>query len=613
MAYQDKITSDREILKAAHQKGTIATFLAFFRLSGPGWLQAAITLGGGSLGSALYLGVLGGSSMLWLQLIAIIAGVIMLSAISYVTLSTGQRPYKAINEYINPVLGVGWLVATILANMIWIMPQFSLCFDALDKNLGGDVIQDTSVYKYSISGGLFVLAGLMVYLSSKKGFLTRMFDLFLKLVIAVIIICFAGVVVILFQKEAISLTEIFQGFIPDLSQWNNPSTDVQALLAKVNDPAQAELWKESIVKRQREVMISTAATAVGLNMTFLLPYSLLARRWDRPFRGLANFDLVTGMAIPFILVTSCIVIASAHSFHAKADALLLSQNPAEVKTSSFFKSAAPILRDNLLKKKEKYKEDLETISSLEAEIKSLKGILANKWFDQETQKSLSEKQGRLVTETEALVARLAPDLPNSEKTLATVLVKPNANQLAQSLVPLLGKQWANLVFGAGALAMGFSTIIILMMINGYAVRELFGKHDSQKLNLCGAYAAGIVGVLYPVIWGGTSKTWLVIMASTFGAMLLPIAYVAFFFMMNNRRLMGEHKPAGIRMLIWNLLMTFSVVIAFSQAIFAIQTKLGGDQGMFVLGAAVTFVILAVIGFSARRYGRIPSTDDQTVA
>ena len=97
MANENKIVADREILTAANQKGALATFFAFFRLSGPGWLQAAITLGGGSLGSALYLGVLSGTSMLWLQMVAIIAGVIMLSAIAYVTLSTGKRPYQAIN------------------------------------------------------------------------------------------------------------------------------------------------------------------------------------------------------------------------------------------------------------------------------------------------------------------------------------------------------------------------------------------------------------------------------------------------------------------------------------------------------------------------------------
>ncbi|MEE2640687.1 MAG: divalent metal cation transporter [Planctomycetota bacterium] len=604
MAEQEKLSTDREILKAAHQKGSLATCFAFFRLSGPGWLQAAITLGGGSLGSALYLGVLGGTSMLWLQLVAIVAGVIMLSAISYVTLSTGKRPFKAINEYINPVLGVGWLIATILANMIWIMPQFSLCFDAIEKNLAGEAVQDNVVSKWTVSAVLFMLAGMMVYLSSEKGFLTRIFDLFLKLVIAVIIVCFVGVVVILFREDAISWEQILAGFVPDLSQWNQPSSEIRALLDSLSETKQA-MWKEAIISRQREVMISTAATAVGLNMTFLLPYSLLARGWDRPFRGLARFDLVTGMAIPFILVTSCIVIASANQFHGKADKSLLSDDSSQITQSSFFKSAAPILLQKVIKQQEGHAEDLKPIVEIEAEIKSLKGTLAQKWFDQETQENLKSRQKALKEETEKLVARVGPTIPAEERILATVLVKPNANQLAQSLTPLLGRDIANLVFGAGALAMGFSTIIILMMINGYAFRELLGKPDSQTVNLVGAVAAGIVGVCYPIFWGGVSKTWLVIMASIFGAMLLPIAYVAFFFMMNNRRLMGEHKPTGGRMLLWNVLMTFGVVTAFAQAISAISTKLGGDQGMFVLGAAVTFVIMAVIGFSARRYGSRP--------
>ena len=81
----EKAFRDREVLSEAHSRGTVATLGAFFRLSGPGWLQSAITLGGGSLGGALYLGVIGGSSMLWLQLVAIVIGVIILSAISYVT------------------------------------------------------------------------------------------------------------------------------------------------------------------------------------------------------------------------------------------------------------------------------------------------------------------------------------------------------------------------------------------------------------------------------------------------------------------------------------------------------------------------------------------------
>src|SRR5690606_11339556 len=74
-------------------------------------------------------------------------------------------------------------------------------------------------------------------------------------------------------------------------------------------------WSEQIVGMQRDVMISAAATAVGINMTFLLPYSLLQRGWNREFRGFARFDLAGGMLIPFLLATSCVVVASASRFH----------------------------------------------------------------------------------------------------------------------------------------------------------------------------------------------------------------------------------------------------------------------------------------------------------
>ena len=55
-----------------------------------------------------------------------------------------------------------------------------------------------------------------------------------------------------------------------------------------------------IVSQQRDVMLSAGAAAVGINMTFLMPYMLLARGWDRDFRSLTIFDLCTGMFIPFL-------------------------------------------------------------------------------------------------------------------------------------------------------------------------------------------------------------------------------------------------------------------------------------------------------------------------
>jgi len=581
--HSEKVAADRKILTSAQQKGGLAVAGAYVRLSGPGWLQSAITLGAGSLTSALYLGVLGGTSVLWVQLLAIAIGVIMLYAISYVTLSTGERPYQAINEHINPVLGVGWITATILANMIWIMPQFSLCFDVLDKNLGGSYIESSANGavpwpEIIVTGVLFALATAMILLSTKPGLLTRLFDLFLKLMVAIIVVCFVGVVVYLVTQGQLSGND-FRGFVPDFSSWLSPKiTDLINSL-----PAdQQKDWTEKISVIQTNTMISAAATAVGINMTFLLPYSMLNRGWDKPFRGLARFDLITGMAIPYLLVTSCIVIASAYSFHAKADENLLSSDPAIVQESTFFKGvaakgdgAAPLaIGEMSLAEIDKLPETTEAEKQAKADAKSAR----------------LEKLAHYVS-------TLAPE----ERELYVALVQPNTGQLSQALAPLLGDRNANLVFGIGALGMGFSSVVILMMINGFALREMLGKPDSQMVGIVGALLAGVIGLTWPWVWSGVSKTWMIILASTFGVMLLPIAYVTFFAMMNSRSLLGDNKPTGMRMVIWNVLMAIGVLAATLAAVSSIYQKTKEPHSEFVIGAAATFVLLAIIGFSARSW------------
>ena len=96
--------TESELLELAQTKGALGKAAIYAKLSGPGWLQGAITLGGGSLAGALYLGVLFGPHMLWLQPLAMICGVIMLSAITYVTLSTGERPFGLVIRRLSPFL-----------------------------------------------------------------------------------------------------------------------------------------------------------------------------------------------------------------------------------------------------------------------------------------------------------------------------------------------------------------------------------------------------------------------------------------------------------------------------------------------------------------------------
>ena len=560
---ETSVERDRQALIDAQRDGSSAIFKTYFRLSGPGWLQSAITLGSGSLAGALFLGVLGGTSLLWLQLVAIVMGVIMLSAISYVTLSTGERPFRAINKHINPVLGWGWLIATCMANMIWCMPQFSVSFAALQKNLFPNTVGDTLGVKIALSVILFSAALVVVLLNGRRGAAAKVFDGLLKALVGMIVLCFFGVVVYLSLDGRLDWGQIFAGFIPDLRQWNQPTGQVTALLEGLPKNLQS-FWSERLVKEQRAVMIGAAATAVGINMTFLLPYSMLNRGWNKPFRGLARFDLATGMAIPYVLVTSCVVIASAATFHAKVDPALMSTDPAEMQQSPLYAGASKVLVQRL-----EYQQGAEPFAAL--------------------------------GENEQLGAIAA--LPDSEKRLAASLVRRNAFELSQALAPLLGPKIANLIFGIGVLAMGFSTIVILMLINGYAFCELVGAPQGGKAHLVGCIVAGLAGASWPLLWDGPAKLWLAILTSSFGMMLLPIAYFTFLMMMNSKSLLGDEKPQGVKMLLWNILMIISVLGALAAAGTAIWDKASHPTaGPLVMAVSVLYLALVVIGFivKARR-------------
>ncbi|HEX40449.1 MAG TPA: hypothetical protein ENN81_00090, partial [Phycisphaerales bacterium] len=60
MHMNPRIEQDRKRILDARAKGKGALAKTFIRLSGPGWLQSGITVGGVSFSSSLFLGVLTG-------------------------------------------------------------------------------------------------------------------------------------------------------------------------------------------------------------------------------------------------------------------------------------------------------------------------------------------------------------------------------------------------------------------------------------------------------------------------------------------------------------------------------------------------------------------------
>ena len=539
--------NEREYLRHAEASGLISRLGAYTRLSGPGWLQSAITLGGGSLASSLFLGVLAGYSLLWLQPMAIILGVIMLSAISHVTLSTGQSPFASINNEINPVLGWGWAIATIMANVVWCLPQFSLGTAAVTQNLIPEL--DHTGGKVLICAFLLIVAFLIVRAYDKGSTGVKIFDWVLKIMVGVVVISFFGVVIKLTTSGEANWQEISAGFIPNFSLLTSPAESYLPFLEKTGEFR--SFWENKIVGLQQDVMISAAATAVGINMTFFMPFVLLRRKWGREHRGLAKFDLWTALLIPYIVATSCVVIAAGTRFNGKPESA--------------------------------YDNEGQIHANLEKGYLDLATSRAQLEWEPNEYNALAPVQQEAILQA----------LPEADRQLAAMLVKRDAFNLAESLESLFeSKAFSHYVFGIGVLGMALSTIIILMTINGHAVCEVLGKPHSGTTFLGGALIAGL-GVLGPFFWQDAAF-WLAVPTSILGFTLIPVAYLSFFLLMNNLQVLGRERPEGTARFIWNLFMILALVVMGTAAIYVAWNKSWGPVPFGKI-ALIGFGVLMIIG------------------
>jgi hypothetical protein len=291
-----------------------------------------------------------------------------------------------------------------------------------------------------------------------------------------------------------------------------------------------------IVGQQRDVMISAAATAVGINMTFLLPYSMLRKGWDKYFRGLAIFDLSTGLFIPFIIATGCVVIASSSQFHGEPAEGFVSVVPGGEITGEPAKNLIGAYK-GLLKDRLKFQIGEEEFAKLTAE-------------------QVREK-------SEAL--------PWADKRMAAMLVKRDAFNLADTLEPLIGPVYAQYVFGLGVIGMAMSAATMLMTINGLCFCELLGRPPRGWTQKIGSIMVSI-GALGPFFWKDAAP-WLAIPTSVFAMVLLPIAYFAFFLLMNQKSFLGENMPIGAKRILWNVLMALAAGAASFGSVWSLWSKL----------------------------------------
>ncbi len=315
----EKLAAEKAELQALESAPLGKRSWGYVKRTGPGLLQSAMTLGAGSATASVLAGASFGYKLLWVQPLAMFFGVMMLAALSNVVLTRGERPYESFGKQVWKPLVVLWALGTVLASVIWHFPQYTLLAGAgrdlasacglqianggnvpawinglalALEPLGFKVNTDVTTLGYLVSflvgGAILAMNIFMVFNYGKGAKGVKMYERFLRFMIALVIVFFLLVCVMNFSR--IDWLELGKGFC---GYYGLPK-----------DPVTGKVETATILQ-----VLGMLGAAVGINMTFLYPYSLLAKGWGPEHRKLARWDLGMTMFLPFSLVTSLIIVA----------------------------------------------------------------------------------------------------------------------------------------------------------------------------------------------------------------------------------------------------------------------------------------------------------------
>lgn len=277
-----QLAAEKDLLRELEHAPTLKRWRGYLKFIGPGYMQSAMTLGSGTAASSLFAGAVFGYDLLWVAPIGMIIGILVMGVVSHQTLSTGQRVLPAMATHANKWLAWGFAMAAVIASIVWHFPQYNLAAASLAD--AANTLGLEGVPKMAASTFVLVWAVLLSTMYGKSPRFVRLYEQFLKYTVWGIV---ALLLWVLINTET-DWAGVAAGFIPSLPEDRDGFSSIDLAVAGI-------------------------AAAVGINMLLLYPYSLLARGWGREHRGLAKFDLFSGMLVPYALASSLMVIAAANT------------------------------------------------------------------------------------------------------------------------------------------------------------------------------------------------------------------------------------------------------------------------------------------------------------
>ena len=245
--------------------------LGYCRLGGPGFMNAAATLGAGTLTATMLGAATFGYRLIWLTWVSMGLGVFMMVAMARFTCRGGFRVIAVQNRY------HGWVVGSLMTALVGTV-FVAVLFNAGQYSLGSHLIESLAPllgfeFPRSVNWIAYMAITTWLVLSygrrGRRG--VRFVEGFMKAGIGLMLLCFGASLMVVGVDWGAALHGIFVPWLP-------PGGD------------------------GLDIFVASSAAAIGVMDWVFFSYAGLARGWGRRHEQLARFDIVMGLLVPFVLV-----------------------------------------------------------------------------------------------------------------------------------------------------------------------------------------------------------------------------------------------------------------------------------------------------------------------
>jgi len=253
-----------------------ARLLGYLRLGGPGFMDAALTLGAGTLTASMLAGAQFGYRTMWLLWIAMGLGIFMMAAMARFTCRGDFRVIAAQNRYHGWVVGslLTGLVGTAFVAVVFNYGQYSLgthLIESLTPLLGFEFPRQYNWILYMV-----LTSWLTLSYGRASGRGTRLVEAAMKGGIGIMLLSFTACLLVVEIDWGALLEGMFTPWLP---------SGVEGL----------------------DLFVASSAAAIGVLDWVLFHYAGLARGWSDRHEPLARFDVVGGLFLPFVLINFLVI------------------------------------------------------------------------------------------------------------------------------------------------------------------------------------------------------------------------------------------------------------------------------------------------------------------